>query len=136
MKSLHSGVTASRRRPVVEISFGDHRERVRAKRDALVAENLSLVPPIARRLAKTLPPSFEVDDLVQTGNIGLLRAATRFHPQTGNPFPAFARPIIRGAILDSVRRRHYSAATVCLSMLRRWRTIRGRRCTSRLIDTG
>jgi RNA polymerase sigma factor (sigma-70 family) len=46
---------------------------------------------------------------MQTGHIGLMQAATRFRPgaHNGTPFSAYARPVIRGRILDSVRRRHY-----------------------------
>lgn len=76
-------------------------------RDALIERHLELVPPIARRVQRRLPPSFELDDLVGEGNIGLMHAASRYRPRThgGTPFSAFARPRIHGAIVDSVRRR-------------------------------
>lgn len=77
------------------------------RRDALVEKHLHLVPPLARSVHRRVPPSFELDDLIAEGSIGLLRAAERFRPaEHGNtPFGAFARPRIRGAIIDSVRRR-------------------------------
>ena len=98
---------------VVSISAGSHRSRVLAKRDALIEEYLKLVPPIARRIHQTLPPSFDLEDLIQSGNLGLLRAAVRYRPGEFNdtPFSAYARPLIRGAILSSIRRRHYDEAT-------------------------
>jgi RNA polymerase sigma factor (sigma-70 family) len=76
-------------------------------RDTLVETHLKLVPPIARRVKKKLPPSFELDDLISEGHIGLMRAAERYSPREhgGTPFSAFARPRIRGAMVDSVRRR-------------------------------
>lgn len=76
-------------------------------RDTLVETHLKLVPPIARSVKKNLPPSFELDDLISEGHIGLMRAAERYSPSEhgGAPFSAFARPRIRGAMVDSVRRR-------------------------------
>jgi RNA polymerase sigma factor (sigma-70 family) len=89
---------------VVPIDAGSHRERVRAERDALVAEHLDLVASIARGVATMLPPSFDLDDLIAEGNWALLRAAARYRPAEhgGAPFSAYARQIVRGAILDSV----------------------------------
>lgn len=90
-----------------------HQGRAKAKRDALVADHLDLVAPIARSVLNSLPPSFELDDLIATGNLALVDAAQRFRPSEhgGAPFSAYARPRIRGAILDSVKRRHYRNAT-------------------------
>lgn len=70
-------------------------------------QHLSLVPPIARRVHRRLPPSFDLDDLIGEGFVGLMHAAQRYRPQAhgGTPFSAFARPRIHGAIVDSVRRR-------------------------------
>lgn len=94
---------------IFSISSGDHRAAVLARRDALVEQHLDLVPPIARAIAASLPRSFELDDLIATGYVGLLHAATRYRPSEhgDTPFSAYARPVVRGAILDSVRRKHY-----------------------------
>lgn len=77
------------------------------ERDSLIERHLELVPPIARRVKKRLPPSFELDDLISEGNVGLMHAASRYKPalHSGTPFSAFARPRIHGAIVDSVRRK-------------------------------
>jgi RNA polymerase sigma factor (sigma-70 family) len=90
------------------------RARALAKRDALVADHMNLVPPIARGVAASLPPSFELDDLIATGNLALVKAAARYRPSAhgGAPFSAFARQIIRGAMLDSIRRSAYANATM------------------------
>src|SRR5207245_2672719 len=55
----------------------------------------------------------ELDDLIATGNLGLLEAATRYRPKqhNGTPFSAYARYVVRGKILDSVRRRNYTEQT-------------------------
>jgi len=100
---------AKRKPKVLSIDSGNHRTRVRSKRDALVKLNLHLVPPIAIQIFASLPPSFDLDDLIQTGRIGLISAATRYAPQLhrGTPFSAYARDVIRGTIKMSVRRRNY-----------------------------
>jgi RNA polymerase sigma factor (sigma-70 family) len=98
---------------VVSISSGDHRQRVLARRDALVVEHIALVPPIARRIHATLPPSFDLDDLIGAGNFALVRAATRYRPQEhgGTPFEAYARRAIEGAIKDTFRRNKFDEQT-------------------------
>jgi RNA polymerase sigma factor (sigma-70 family) len=96
---------------VTSIDAGNHRERVLARRDALVEQYLPLVRPIAEGIARSVPDSFDIDDLVQAGAIGLLRAATRYREETGVPFPAYAKKVVRGAILDSVRGRNWTEAT-------------------------
>lgn len=100
--------------PPAAIDSGGHRERVLAARDALVQANLGLVPPIAQRIHRRLPPSFELDDLISAGNFALIRAATRYRPRKRNavPFHAYASILIRGAILESVRRGQFTAHTM------------------------
>lgn len=100
--------------PVVCINAGAHRGRVHARRDALVEAHLSLVEGIARAIARSLPPCFDIEDLIGVGNLALLHAATRYRPGAhgGAPFSAFARPGVRGAIMDSVRRKEWTAATM------------------------
>ena len=89
--------------------------RIRAtrERDERIEAHIALVEPIARQIQRTLPPSFELDDLVAAGYLALVQAADAYDPDAhgGTPFSAYARMIIRGRILDSVRRRHYTAAT-------------------------
>jgi RNA polymerase sigma factor (sigma-70 family) len=100
-------------RPASRINAHGHAQRARSRRDALVEAHLPLVRQIAQSVSRSLPPSFDLDDLVAEGNLALLQCATRFRPDAhGNPpFAAYARNRIRGAILDSVRRRHYLEAT-------------------------
>ncbi|MES2136105.1 MAG: sigma-70 family RNA polymerase sigma factor [Pseudomonadota bacterium] len=84
-------------------------------RDELIKQHLDLVPPIARHVHAQLPPSFELDDLVGEGYVGLMHAAARYRPRrhNGTPFSAFARPRIHGAMVDSVRRRAWRENTAC-----------------------
>ena len=45
------------------------------------------------------------EDLVGDGNLALVKAARRYDPTYGVPFPAFALRFVRGAILDAIRSR-------------------------------
>lgn len=84
-----------------------------ARRDDLIAAHLHLVEPLARALLVRLPPSFDLDDLVQAGYLALLQAAERYSPADhgGAPFSAYARVVVRGAMIDSVKGPRYLAAT-------------------------
>jgi RNA polymerase sigma factor (sigma-70 family) len=84
-----------------------------AERNELVEQHLDLVRKIAGSLLSLFPPSIEFDDLVQEGNLGLLRAAEMYDRARGVAFAAYAKRRVRGAILDSNRRRHYRNATHC-----------------------
>lgn len=90
---------------VCSILAGDHAGLLR-RRDELIESHLDLVPQIARSIAGSLPATIELDDLIGAGNVGLLKAATNYNPKLHNntPFSAYARPVIRGAILDSTLR--------------------------------
>lgn len=72
-------------------------------REELVVGLLPLVRSIARRYARRGEP---LDDLVQVGSVGLLKAIDRFDPDRGVPFGAFAAPTITGEI-----RRHFRDTT-------------------------
>lgn len=71
------------------------------QRNRLVEAHQDLARPIAIHYGRCCRES--VDDLLQVGLIGLIRAAERFDAQQGTPFEAFARPHIRGAILHHLR---------------------------------
>lgn len=62
-----------------------------------------LVKYVAGRLAISLPPSVELDDLISSGIFGLIDAIERFDVERGIKFETYAIARIRGAILDSLR---------------------------------
>lgn len=74
---------------------------------ALVVDHLDLVDALARRAAQRLPRWLDLDDLVQSGRIGLLQAAERFDGRPGVKFRSFAAKRILGAIYDAHRRKNY-----------------------------
>lgn len=75
-------------------------------------EWLSLVYRIAHTYARRYPKS-ELDELIQDGSIGLLKAIARFDPSRGERFDSFAYGVISGAMVDGwrMRNRGYSRAT-------------------------
>ena len=97
------------------ITTGNHRARVLARRDALVVEHLHLVAPIAGTIRRTLPPCFDLDEMIAVGQFALVRAATRYRPaeHDGTPFDAYARAAIAGAIKDTFRRKKWQELTAC-----------------------
>ena len=70
----------------------------------LIELHTSLVQKIAYHLIARLPASVLVDDLIQSGMIGLLEAARNFDTSKGASFETFAGIRIRGAMLDEMRR--------------------------------
>lgn len=88
-------------------------KRTRKKRDQLVLDHIDLVESIARRVHARVPPSFDFDDLFSEGLLALCRAVAKYDPaaNNGTPFSAFARKSIRGAIIDSCRRKNWREHT-------------------------
>ena len=83
-----------------------------ASADELVVRHAELVKRIAFHLVSRMPPSVEVDDLIQAGMLGLLDAARQYTPQKGASFETYAGIRIRGAMLDEVRRADWTPRSV------------------------
>ena len=64
-------------------------------RDRLIATNLRLVVSVAKRFAGRGVP---LHDLIQEGNLGLLKAVDRFDPERGYRFSTYATWWIRQAV--------------------------------------
>ena len=67
-----------------------------------VIRHLPLVRFVVNKLAPKSWTTFEYEDFVSYGTVGLMEALKRYKPESG-PFPAFAIPRIRGAVLDALR---------------------------------
>jgi RNA polymerase sigma factor FliA len=80
--------------------------------EELVKQYLPLVKTLVARMAMTLPPQIEAEDLHSAGMIGLLNAIRKFDPQSGSPFEAYARLRIRGAVIDELRRLDWAPRSV------------------------
>lgn len=71
------------------------------RRNRRVDRYRQLVRPIALHYARRCAEP--LDDLIQVGLMGLLRAAELYSEASATPFSAFARPHIRGAMLHYLR---------------------------------
>ncbi|MBA7622630.1 RNA polymerase sigma-B factor [subsurface metagenome] len=71
-----------------------------AARDRLVADHLALVRRLCRKFNHSGEP---MEDLIQVGAIGLLKAIEKYDPARGNAFVAFAIPEIVGEIKNYFR---------------------------------
>ncbi|MAR00866.1 MAG: RNA polymerase sigma factor FliA [Oceanospirillaceae bacterium] len=80
--------------------------------DSLVREYAGLVKRIAHHLMGRLPDSVQVDDLIQSGMIGLLEAARKYDGEKGASFETYAGIRIRGAMLDEIRKGDWAPRSV------------------------
>lgn len=79
---------------------------------ALLEQHTVLVKRIAYHLLARLPASVLVDDLIQSGMIGLLEASNNFDATKGASFETFAGIRIRGSMLDEIRRGDWTPRSV------------------------
>jgi RNA polymerase sigma factor for flagellar operon FliA len=69
----------------------------------LLEQHAALVKKIAYQLMAKLPPNIEMDDLIQSGMMGLIEALDRYEEVQGAEFETYASTRIRGAMLDELR---------------------------------
>ena len=87
-----------------------------AARDELVTMHLPLVHFLARRFRDRGEP---LEDLVQVGTIGLIKAVDRFDPERGVEFSTYATPTIVGEI-----KRHFRDKGWAIRVPRRLQELR------------
>lgn len=75
--------------------------------DALVREHDGLVKTIAWNLSATLPAHVDLAELYSAGLLGLLRALRKFNPARQVQFASYASVVIRGAMMDDLRRKDW-----------------------------
>ncbi|AHE67704.1 RNA polymerase sigma factor, FliA/WhiG family [Legionella oakridgensis ATCC 33761 = DSM 21215] len=80
--------------------------------EALVKTHAYMVKRIAHHLLGRLPPSIQLDDLLQAGMLGLLEAALHYDAGKGASFETYASIRIRGHMLDEVRRNDWVPRSV------------------------
>jgi RNA polymerase sigma factor for flagellar operon FliA len=72
-------------------------------RSTLIQNYLYLVRYVAGKMAMSVPPSVEIDDLVSAGVVGLIDAIGKYDPGRDTKFETYAVSRIRGAIVDDLR---------------------------------
>lgn len=85
-------------------------------KDQLLKQHAPLVKKLAYQLKAKLPASVEVDDLIQTGMMGLLDAVNRYEDNHGAQFETYAVQRIRGAMLDELRSADWAPRSVRKNM--------------------
>lgn len=73
------------------------------QKDILLKQHVNLVKKMAYQMKAKLPPSVELDDLIQAGMMGLLDAVTKYEDTHGAQFETYAAQRIRGSMLDELR---------------------------------
>lgn len=72
-------------------------------REELIREFLPLVRRVVHRLVGRLPAEVDVQEMINSGIIGLVDALQKYDPSHETNFSTYAQFRIRGAILDSFR---------------------------------
>lgn len=72
--------------------------------DDMVTRYAPLVQRIAYHLKARLPDSVLIDDLLQSGMMGLLEASGKFNDSKGASFETYAGIRIRGSMIDDIRK--------------------------------
>lgn len=80
--------------------------------DEVVNRYAPLVKRIAHHLLLRMPASVQVDDLIQSGMIGLLEASKKYDVTKGASFETYAGIRIRGSMLDEVRKGDWAPRSV------------------------
>lgn len=80
--------------------------------DEPITQYAPLVKRIAYHLLNRLPDSVQVDDLIQSGMLGLLEAIRHYDAAQGAGFETYAGIRIRGAMLDEIRRSDWTPRSV------------------------
>jgi RNA polymerase sigma factor for flagellar operon FliA len=80
--------------------------------DGRIMQHAPLVKRIAYHLMGRLPSSVQIEDLIQTGMLGLLEAIKHYDGTQGASFETYAGIRIRGAMLDEVRRTDWTPRSV------------------------
>jgi RNA polymerase sigma factor FliA len=75
----------------------------RDNREQIIKDYVPLVKFVAHRVASRLPSHVELDDLINSGILGLMDAIEKFEPARNIKFKTYAELRIKGAILDGLR---------------------------------
>jgi len=101
-KAVTSSPRKSRSKPKVPLK----------ERDRLIEQYAPMIKHLALRIAMRLPSHIELDDLINSGVIGLMDAIEKFDPDKGVRFETYAEFRIRGAILDELRAQDWVSRSV------------------------
>ena len=78
----------------------------------VIKENMDLVKKIAYNLLSGLPANVLLNDLIQSGVIGLIEAYHHFDPNKGASFETYAGIRVRGSMLDEIRKGDWAPRSI------------------------
>ncbi|WP_367605687.1 RNA polymerase sigma factor FliA [Legionella sp. W05-934-2] len=78
----------------------------------LVIQHAPMVKRIVYHMRAKLPDTISLDDMIQTGLVGLLEAAKQYDATKGASFETYANIRIRGHILDEIRKNDWVPRSV------------------------
>lgn len=84
--------------------------------EQFVTEHHILVKKIALHMKRRLPSHIDLDDLIQSGFVGLLEARKNYKEDMGTTFETFASIRIKGAIIDALRKNSWSNREITKNM--------------------
>ena len=90
----------NRNNELILFAQSDDEERSMEATQTLIEENMGLVRSIAVRFCNR---GTELDDLIQIGTIGMIKAIRSFSLEKGNAFSTYAVPLIMGEIKRHLR---------------------------------
>ena len=103
-------------RAVTSASTTAKNEAIAEAQEQNLAEVVDRYAPLVKRIAHHLllrmPASVQIDDLIQSGMIGLLEAAKKYDVSKGASFETYAGIRIRGSMLDEVRKGDWAPRSV------------------------
>lgn len=73
------------------------------KRNEIILEYAPLIKYVANRLALRLPSGVDINDIINSGVLGLMDAIEKFDEKKGVKFKTYAEFRIKGAMLDNLR---------------------------------
>lgn len=94
------------------LAMYDSDQMTSKEKNEIVEKYSGLVKRIAYHIMSRLPPSVQVDDLIQSGMIGLLEASKNYDAGQGASFETYAGIRIRGAMLDEIRKGDWAPRSV------------------------
>lgn len=93
-------------------SVATYQNVVELSQTAVAETYAPLVKRIAYHLLARLPQNVQVDDLIQSGMLGLLDAASNFDASRGASFETYASIRIRGSMIDEIRRNDWTPRSI------------------------
>jgi len=83
-----------------------------SERNEIFLKYTPLLKFIAGRIAMRLPPHIDINDIINSGALGLIDAVEKFDETKGIKFKTYAEFRVRGAMLDSLRNMDWVSRSV------------------------